>query len=109
MKFIFRNFKGIIQDVPQTLTQQIRNFARQSVNWMRRAVEGLTPQMAEAKINAVSRFSSHLRRLTSLNHLAREARPILSNQNMITQMMNDLNKIDFHKIQVCLPKKFYLV
>ena len=67
---------------------------------MRRAVGGLTPQMAEAKINAVSRFSSHLRRLTSLNHLAREARPILSNQNMITQMMNDLNKIDFHKIQV---------
>ena len=67
---------------------------------MRSAVEGLPSSIVEAKVSQVSKFSSHLRRLTSLNHLAREARPILANQTMIQQMMNDLNKIDFHKIQV---------
>ena len=75
-------------------------FARQAVQWMRVAVEGLPSGIQESKIGAVSRFSSHLRRLTSLNHLAREARPILGNGNMIQQMMSDLNKIDFNKIQV---------
>lgn len=75
-------------------------FARQAVHWMRIAVEGLPSAIQDSKISAVSRFSSHLRRLTSLNHLAREARPILSNGTMIQQMMTDLNKIDFNKIQV---------
>ena len=87
-------------------------FARQAVHWMRIAVEGLPDAIQEAKISAVSRFSSQLRRLTSLNHLAREARPILSNTTVIQQMMIDLNKIDFNKIQVKIlemqSKKFLI-
>lgn len=104
-QLLYRNLTDLLipdvlrQDVPPTLTHQIRMFARQAVHWMRIAVEGLPSAIQDSKISAVSRFSSHLRRLTSLNHLAREARPILSNGTMIQQMMTDLNKIDFNKIQ----------
>jgi len=43
-----------------------------------------------------------LRRYTSLNHLAQAARAVLQNSNQITQMLADINKVDFTSVQVCL-------
>lgn len=42
-----------------------------------------------------------LRRYTTLNHLAQSGRSLLNNSLQINQMFEDINKIDFHQIQVC--------
>ena len=44
-------------------------------------------------------FSQTLRRYTSLNHLAQAARAVLHNSTQITQMLADLNRVDFHNVQ----------
>jgi len=61
-------------------------------------------------------FSQTLRRYTSLNHLAQAARAVLQNPSQISQMLNDLNRVDFANVQVSnkiiiasfLCVKFYL-
>jgi regulatory factor X 1/2/3 len=50
-------------------------------------------------VAAVNAFSQTLRRYTSLNHLAQAARAVLHNPPQITQMLADLNRVDFHNIQ----------
>ena len=47
-------------------------------------------------------FAQTLRRYTSLNHLAQAARAVLQNTAQITQMLSDLNRVDFANVQVCL-------
>ncbi|CAG5087566.1 Oidioi.mRNA.OKI2018_I69.PAR.g11573.t2.cds [Oikopleura dioica] len=87
------------QDVPQTYTSQIRLFAREATSWMRESMEtSIQQDIIDAKITAVSHFSSTLRRLTSLTHLIREARPILNNHEIVQQKRADLEKIDIMKI-----------
>ena len=51
------------------------------------------------QIAAVNAFSQTLRRYTSLNHLAQAARAVLHNSSQITQMLSDLNRVDFHNVQ----------
>ena len=52
------------------------------------------------KAGAVNAFAQILRRYTSLNHLAQAARAVLTNSNQITQMLADINKVDFANVQV---------
>jgi hypothetical protein len=52
------------------------------------------------QLTAVRSFAQILRRYTSLNHLAQAARAVLQNSSQITQMLTDLNKVDFTSIQV---------
>ena len=40
-----------------------------------------------------------LRRYTGLNHLAQAARAVLQNSSQVSQMLNDLNKVDFTNVQ----------
>jgi len=55
------------------------------------------------QVNAVRALAQILRRYTSLNHLAQAARAVLQNSNQITQMLADINKVDFTSVQVRLP------
>ena len=41
-----------------------------------------------------------LRRYTTLNHLAQAAKALLQNAQQINQMLLDLNRVDFHNVQV---------
>lgn len=52
------------------------------------------------KTAAVSSLSHMLRRYTSLNHLSTAACAVLKNQQQVSQMINDLNKVDFKNVQV---------
>jgi regulatory factor X 1/2/3 len=56
--------------------------------------------MWNVQIGAVSAFAQMLRRYTSLNHLAQAARAVLTNSNQISQMLADINKVDFANVQV---------
>ena len=52
-------------------------------------------------------FSQTLRRYTSLNHLAQAARAVLQNPSQISQMLTDLNRVDFANVQVNLIHVYY--
>lgn len=56
---------------------------------------------------AVNAFSQTLRRYTSLNHLAQATRAVLQNANQISQMLNDLNRVDFSNVHVCNYGNFF--
>lgn len=58
------------------------------------------PEMMTIKLATVRSFSQTLRRYTSLNHLAQAARAVLQNQQQISQMLSDLNRVDFANVQV---------
>jgi regulatory factor X 1/2/3 len=58
-------------------------------------------RIKKVKLLIVNSFSMILRRYTSLNHLAQSARSVLINSTQMNQMLIDLNKVDFHSIQVC--------
>jgi len=90
----------LIPDVLRTvlsspLSCQIRNFARNMEQWMRRALETVEdfPQaMRDTKLASVKLFSNALTRYTSFNHLARAADSVLNNKEQIAQMYNDFCK-----------------
>lgn len=92
----------VLRPIPSALTQAIRNFAKNLENWMTSAMTGCPEKIVQIKLSAVSAFSQTLRRYTSLNHLAQAARAVLQNSTQITQMLCDLNRVDFHNVQVCI-------
>ncbi|KAG5671635.1 hypothetical protein PVAND_001826 [Polypedilum vanderplanki] len=89
----------VLRPIPSTLTQSIRNFAKNLENWLSSAMIGCPDDIIQIKLQSVSAFSQTLRRYTSLNHLAQAARAVLHNTTQITQMLNDLNRVDFHNVQ----------
>jgi len=89
----------VLRPIPGTLTQAIRNFAKGLEGWLLAAMKGCPDDMILVKIAAVNAFSQTLRRYTSLNHLAQAARAVLHNSSQITQMLSDLNRVDFHNVQ----------
>ena len=89
----------VLRPIPSSLTQAIRNFAKNLENYMISAMQGCPDEIVNIKLTAVSAFSQTLRRYTSLNHLAQAARAVLHNNTQITQMLNDLNRVDFHNVQ----------
>ncbi|TRZ06059.1 hypothetical protein HGM15179_021046, partial [Zosterops borbonicus] len=54
---------------------------------------------------AAGAFAQTLRRYTSLNHLAQAARAVLQNTAQISQMLSDLNRVDFANVQVGGPQR----
>ncbi|CAG2110385.1 unnamed protein product [Medioppia subpectinata] len=91
---------NLLRPIPQNLTQQIRNFAKNINQWMTNALVGYDDEFVLLKVAAVGAFSHTLRRYTSLNHLSSAARAVLQNQQQIQQMINDLNRVDFKNVQV---------
>lgn len=90
---------NLLKPIPQQLTQQIRNFAKNVSSWMTSALAGYDETFVALKLAAVGAFSHTLRRYTSLNHLSSAARAVLQNQQQISQMINDLNRVDFKNVQ----------
>ena len=95
----------VLRSIPNALTQAIRTFAKNLEIWLSKSMSGVPERIAQIKKSAVAAFCQTLRRYTSLNHLAQAARAVLQNSSQIAQMLNDLNRVDFHNIQVRLNKK----
>ncbi|KPU79215.1 uncharacterized protein Dana_GF17463, isoform D [Drosophila ananassae] len=89
----------VLRSIPNALTQAIRNFAKNLEIWLCESLMGVPEQLVQIKTSAVSAFCQTLRRYTSLNHLAQAARAVLQNGAQISQMLNDLNRVDFHNVQ----------
>uniref|UniRef100_A0A8C3QT89 Regulatory factor X1 n=1 Tax=Cyanoderma ruficeps TaxID=181631 RepID=A0A8C3QT89_9PASS len=82
----------VLRPIPSALTQAIRNFAKSLESWL-----------GNAMVTAAGAFAQTLRRYTSLNHLAQAARAVLQNTAQISQMLSDLNRVDFANVQ-CLGR-----
>jgi regulatory factor X 1/2/3 len=89
----------VLRPIPLTLTQTIRNFAKNLEIWLNFTMDELPKEAQGVKLATVHSFSQLLRRYTSLNHLAQAARAVLQNSSQIFQMVDDLNRVDFKSIQ----------
>eukprot|EP00118_Oscarella_pearsei_P014782 m.129196 g.129196 ORF g.129196 m.129196 type:complete len:818 (+) comp37969_c1_seq3:796-3249(+) len=89
----------VLKQIPGSLTQTLRNFAKNLEGWMQSALKDYPIEFVASKILTVSAFAQTLRRYTSLNHLAQAARAVLQNPHQISQMLSDLNRVDFNNIQ----------
>ncbi|XP_051982738.1 MHC class II regulatory factor RFX1-like isoform X1 [Xyrauchen texanus] len=89
----------VLRPIPSALTQAIRNFAKSLENWLTNAMINIPEEMVRIKVVSAGAFAQTLRRYTSLNHLAQAARAVLQNTAQITQMLSDLNRVDFTNVQ----------
>lgn len=90
----------VLRPIPSSLTQAIRTFSKNLESWLVAAMTGCPASIVQIKVGAVVAFSQTLRRYTSLNHLAQAARAVLQNSQQISQMLSDLNRVDFNNVQV---------
>lgn len=97
----------VLRPIPSSLTQAIRNFSKNLENWLSTAMSGCPERILQIKLSAVTAFGQTLRRYTSLNHLAQAARAVLQNSSQIAQMLNDLNRVDFHNVHVRILLYYY--
>ncbi|KAL5284425.1 RFX3 family protein [Megaselia abdita] len=88
----------VLRSVPNSLTQSVRNFAKNLEVWITEAMMGCPQIIIDMKLSSIKAFCQTLKRYTSLNHLAQAARAVLQNNTQITQMMMDLNRVDFHNV-----------
>ncbi|XP_074552580.1 MHC class II regulatory factor RFX1a isoform X2 [Halichoeres trimaculatus] len=89
----------VLRPIPSALTQAIRNFAKSLESWLTNAMMNIPEEMVRTKVMSANAFAQTLRRYTSLNHLAQAARAVLQNTAQITQMLSDLNRVDFANVQ----------
>ncbi|XP_066532772.1 DNA-binding protein RFX6 [Hoplias malabaricus] len=87
-----------MQDMPESLLADIRNFAKHWEHWMVSSLENLPEILSEKKLPIARRFVSSLKRQTSFLHLAQIARPALFDQNVVTSMVNDIDQVDLNSI-----------
>ncbi|KAJ8383700.1 hypothetical protein AAFF_G00215420 [Aldrovandia affinis] len=89
----------VLRPIPSALTQAIRNFAKSLESWLTNALMNIPEEMVRIKVTSANAFAQTLRRYTSLNHLAQAARAVLQNTAQISQMLSDLNRVDFANVQ----------
>lgn len=89
----------VLRPIPASLTQAVRNFAKGLEGWLVNSLDQIPKKMADVKVSTCSAFAQTLRRYTSLNHLAQAARAVLQNSSQISQMLADLNRVDFANVQ----------
>ncbi|KAJ3288699.1 DNA-binding protein rfx2 [Borealophlyctis nickersoniae] len=90
---------NVLQMMPIQIIQAVRQFARQLETWMVKALEGFGQLLTTRKLEVAKVFIQQLRRHTSLNHLAQAAAAVLDNQETVSQMLVDWNRIDFENIR----------
>jgi len=95
---------GILSQCPECLRLQLMNlnYALYKFYHLLTYIAYSCAELAISsfQVNAVRALAQILRRYTSLNHLAQAARAVLQNSNQITQMLADINKVDFTSVQV---------
>ncbi|ELW48814.1 DNA-binding protein RFX6 [Tupaia chinensis] len=87
-----------MQEMPESLLADIRNFAKNWEQWVVSSLENLPEALTEKKIPIVRRFVSSLKRQTSFLHLAQIARPALFDQHVVNSMVSDIEKVDLNSI-----------
>ncbi|XP_075869151.1 DNA-binding protein RFX6 isoform X2 [Nelusetta ayraudi] len=87
-----------MQEMPESLLSDIRNFAKHWERWLASSLENLPECLAAKKLPIARHFVSSLKRQTSFLHLAQIARPALFDQAVVTGMVSDIDKVDLSSI-----------
>ncbi|XP_015264545.1 PREDICTED: DNA-binding protein RFX6 [Gekko japonicus] len=87
-----------MQEMPESLLADIRNFAKNWEHWIVSSLENLPEDLTTKKLPIARRFVSSLKRQTSFLHLAQIARPALFDQHVVNAMVADIEKVDLHSI-----------
>ncbi|XP_015802573.3 DNA-binding protein RFX6 [Nothobranchius furzeri] len=87
-----------MQEMPDSLLADIRNFAKHWEHWLASSLENLPESLAAKKLPIARGFVSSLKRQTSFLHLAQIARPALFDQTVVTSMVMDIDKVDLNSI-----------
>ncbi|KAL2081954.1 hypothetical protein ACEWY4_021772 [Coilia grayii] len=87
-----------MQEMPESLLADIRNFAKHWEHWLVSSLENLPEILSEKKLPIARQFVSSLKRQTSFLHLAQIARPALFDQNVVNSMVADIDKVDLQSI-----------
>ncbi|XP_030848887.1 DNA-binding protein RFX6 [Strongylocentrotus purpuratus] len=87
-----------MQEMPESLLTDIRRFTRQWEIWLTSSLENLPDTLKESKMTVARRFVQSLKRQSSFLHLAQTARPVLFDQQLVDQMIEDLEKVDLCSI-----------
>ncbi|XP_050927702.1 DNA-binding protein RFX6 [Lates calcarifer] len=87
-----------MQEMPESLLADIRNFAKHWEHWLASSLENLPDCLAAKKLPIAQRFVSSLKRQTSFLHLAQIARPALFDQAVVTSMVLDIDNVDLSSI-----------
>uniref|UniRef100_A0A6Q2ZAP7 DNA-binding protein RFX6 n=1 Tax=Esox lucius TaxID=8010 RepID=A0A6Q2ZAP7_ESOLU len=87
-----------MQEMPESLLADIRNFAKHWEHWVGSSLENLPECLLAKKLPIARRFVSSLKRQTSFLHLAQIARPALFDQNVVNSMVGDIDKVDLNSI-----------
>uniref|UniRef100_UPI0037E7E2F5 DNA-binding protein RFX6 n=1 Tax=Semicossyphus pulcher TaxID=241346 RepID=UPI0037E7E2F5 len=87
-----------MQEMPESLLADIRNFAKHWEQWLASSLENLPECLAAKKLPIARHFVSSLKRQTSFLHLAQIARPALFDQAVVTSMVSDIDSVDLSSI-----------
>ncbi|XP_031717554.1 DNA-binding protein RFX6 [Anarrhichthys ocellatus] len=87
-----------MQEMPESLLADIRNFAKHWEHWLASSLENLPECLAAKKLPIARHFVSSLKRQTSFLHLAQIARPALFDQAVVTSMVLDIDNVDLGSI-----------
>ncbi|XP_076024141.1 DNA-binding protein RFX6 [Genypterus blacodes] len=87
-----------MQEMPECLLADIRNFAKHWDHWLASSLENLPECLAAKKLPIARQFVSSLKRQTSFLHLAQIARPALFDQAVVTSMVMDIDNVDLSSI-----------
>ncbi|CAJ1077941.1 DNA-binding protein RFX6 isoform X1 [Xyrichtys novacula] len=87
-----------MQEMPESLLADIRNFAKHWEHWLASSLENLPECLAVKKLPIARHFVSSLKRQTSFLHLAQIARPALFDQAIVTSMVSDIDNVDLSSI-----------
>ncbi|XP_030201822.1 DNA-binding protein RFX6 isoform X1 [Gadus morhua] len=89
-----------MQEMPESLLADIRNFAKHWEHWLTSSLENLPECLAAKKLPIAHRFISSLKRQSSFLHLAQIARPALFDQAVVNSMVTDMEKVELSTISV---------
>ncbi|KAG7280369.1 LOW QUALITY PROTEIN: hypothetical protein CRUP_022197 [Coryphaenoides rupestris] len=87
-----------MQEMPESLLADIRNFAKHWEHWLTSSLENLPECLAAKKLPIAHRFVSSLKRQSSFLHLAQIARPALFDQAVVNSMVTDIDKVELSTI-----------
>lgn len=90
----------VLGALPTNLVQSIRQLGKHLDSWIRNALTNVPEAMKQSKMKIINTLSMTLRRYTSLNHLANTVKNSLQNENILSQMLHDITKVDFAYIKV---------
>ncbi|XP_064601308.1 DNA-binding protein RFX6-like [Liolophura sinensis] len=84
-----------IQDIPDSLSTEIKCFIRRLPMWIDNALETIPDPLRIKKMEVVRWFVKMTRRQMAFVHLAQTARSVLLNQETVSQMIEDISAVDF--------------